>query len=108
MYICSNQYQVMRKYSDNLIAFVREHKSLFWFTPEEKLDQISLAFLTETILNYGTLDDVCELFRLVGIEKVANTFFDSIRKSERRQNNYFPDVENYFSLYFKKHAPENT
>jgi hypothetical protein len=93
---------------DNIVAFVRKHKSLFWFTPEEKLDQINLAFLTETILNYGSIDDVGELFRLVGIKKVAETFFDSIRKSKRKRNNYFPDVENFFSLYFKKHVYGNT
>jgi hypothetical protein len=93
---------------DNIVAFVKKHKSLFWYTPEEKLNQISLAFLTETILNYGSLDDVRELFRLVGVKNVAHVFFESIRKSKRRQNNYFPDVENFFSLYFKKYVPGNT
>jgi hypothetical protein len=93
---------------NNFVTFVRKNKSLFWYTPEEKLDQISPAFLTETILNYGSLDDVRELFRLVGIKKVADIFFESIQKSERRRNNYFPDVENFFSLYFKKYVPGNT
>jgi len=92
----------------DLSTFINNHKSLFWFTPEEKLDQISLAVLIETILNYGTMDDVRELFRLVGIKTVAEIFFESIQKSERRRNNYFPDVENYFTLYFKKHVPGST
>ena len=92
----------------NLTSFIKKHKSLFWFTPEEKLDQISMAFLIETILNYGTMEDVCELFQLVGIKTVAEIFFDSIQQSERRRNNYFPDVENYFTLYFNKHVPGST
>ena len=92
--------------NENVVAFVKKHKSLFWYTPEEHLSQISLAFLIETILNYGTLDDVRELFYLVGIKNVADTFFESIRKSER--NNYFPDVENFFTLYFKKYVYGNT
>jgi hypothetical protein len=90
---------------ENTVAFVRKHKSLFWYTPEEKLDQISAGFLIETILNYGSLDDVRELVQLTGIKKVADIFFESIRKSTR--NNYFPDVQNFFSLYFKKYAYGN-
>ena len=87
---------------ENIVAFAKEHKSLFWYTPEERLSQISLSFLIETILNYGTLNDVRELFRLVGIKNVADMFFESIRRSERC--NYFPDVKNFFTLYFNKHV----
>jgi len=92
--------------NENTIAFVRKHRSLFWYTPEEKLNQITPAFLTETILNYGSLDDVRELFHVVGIKKVATIFFNAIKKSKR--NNYFPDVENFFTLYFNKYVYGNT
>jgi len=60
--------------------------------------------LVETILNYGTMDDVRELFKVMGIQNVAKLFFDAITQSERRKNNYFELTENYFTLLFNKYA----
>lgn len=87
-----------------LRQFVEEHKNLFWYTPKDKLFEISDELLVETILNYGTLNDVKELFRLLGIKKAAEIFFHSINLSERRKNNYYPEVCNFFTLLFKRYA----
>lgn len=81
--------------------YIAKHKNLFWYTPEDKLNEISDSFLVETILNYGTLDDVKELFELLGIKKTAATFFSA---NERMKLNYYPEIYHFFSLVFQKYA----
>lgn len=85
--------------------FIRQRKALFWYTPDDKLDGISLSFLTETVLNYGSLDDVRELFAVAGLDNVATVFRKATQNSIR--DNYFPEVKNYFTLYFNKYARRN-
>ena len=89
--------------SKELSDYIQQHQALFWYTPPEKLEAITLSFLTETVLNWGSLDDVRELFVVAGLSNVAKVFRASIQKSTR--HNYFAEVENFFSLYFDKYAP---
>ncbi|MEQ6121649.1 hypothetical protein [Reichenbachiella sp. MALMAid0571] len=84
--------------------YITKHQGLFWYTPKDKLADISDSFLVETILNYGSLDDVKELFRVMGIKNAAKVFFDSIALSERRKNNYHELTLNYFTLLFDQYA----
>ena len=91
--------------SDELKQYVIEHKNLFWYTQESKLDAISDSFLVETILNYGDMNAVKELFDIMGIKNVAKIFFNDINISERRKNNYQELTLNYFSLLFNRYAP---
>ena len=84
--------------------FIREHSNLFWYTPEDKKEEISQEFLVETILNYGDKDAVLQLFNLIGIKNVARIFFNSINLSERRKGNYHEITINYFTNVFKKYA----
>jgi len=86
--------------------FIRQRKALFWYTPDDKLDGISLSFLTETVLNYGSLDDVRELFAVAGVNNVAQAFRKAIQNSVR--DNYYPEVKNFFSLYFNKYAHQSS
>ena len=88
-------------YNSEIKAFIREKSSLFWSIPEDKKEEISPALLVETILNYGTMDDVRTLFRLMGIEEVSRIFFSA---RGRQKLNYYPEIYNYFSLLFKKYA----
>ena len=81
--------------------FIRKHSNLFWYIPEDKKEDISEDVLVEFILNYGTLDDVKELFRILGIHNVAQVFFSA---KGRKKLNYYPEIYNYFSLFFNKHA----
>ena len=67
--------------SSEIKAFIRKHSSLFWYIPEDKKEDISEDILVEFILNYGSLEDVKELFRIMGIKRVAEIFFESINKS---------------------------
>lgn len=90
--------------SPEIKAFIRENSSLFWYTPEDKKEEISLEFLVETILNYGDMIAVKKLLALIGIRKVAKIFFDSINQSSRRKGNFHELTINYFTLVFKRYA----
>ena len=84
--------------------YIDRHQELFWYTPAPKSEKVSDDLLVETILNYGTTDDVRELFQVVGIREVAQIFFSAIAQSERRKNNYFELTVNYFTLLFNRYA----
>jgi hypothetical protein len=90
-----------------LKQYIVKHKSLFWYTPESKKEDISPRLLVETILNYGDMDAIKQLFQLMGIDNVAKIFFDDINPSERRKNNYHELTLNYFTLVFKRYVHRN-
>ncbi len=87
--------------SPEVKKFIREHSNLFWYTPEDKKEEISHDFLVETILNYGTLDDFKDLVKIFGIKQLTNIF---LRAKGRQKQNYYPEIYHYFSLIFKKYA----
>ena len=85
--------------------FIRKNSSLFWSVPEDKKEEISLDLLVETILNYGDMDTIKELFALIGMEKVA----DVLDHAEgRKRLNYFPEIYHYFTLVVNKYVPGRT
>jgi len=84
--------------------FIRQNSNLFWYTPEDKKEDISHEFLVETILNYGDISALKRLFSLLGIKKVAEIFLRSVNKSDRRRGNYHELTINFFQLVFKKYA----
>ena len=88
-------------------AYIRERGDLFWYSPDDKGETVSDELLVEHILNYGTMADVQELFRVMGLQRVAEVFFHSIGLSERRRNNYFPATANFFTLLFNRYVPQN-
>ena len=87
-----------------LADFIEENSHIFWSIPTSQKKDISLESLVENILNYGDEDSVVKLFELIGIEKVANIFFHQINTN---RSNYYPQVKNFFTLYFKRHVPNN-
>ncbi len=92
-------------YSSDIKLFIKEKKDLFWYTPDDKKEEVSPALLVETILNYGTMDDVRTLIRLMGMDEVARVFFSA---KGRQKLNYYPQIYNYFSLLFGKYAQGNS
>ena len=88
-------------YSPEIKAFIREHSELFWYTPEDKKEEISEEFLVETILNYGDLDTVLKLIELMEIKKVSEIFFNA---EGRKKLNYYPEIYHFFSLFFTRYA----
>ncbi len=87
--------------SPEVKEFIRQNSDLFWYTPGDKKEDIGPELLLETILNYGTLDDIRTLLKIWGIREAANVFYSA---EGRKKLNYFPEIYNYFSLYFKKYA----
>jgi hypothetical protein len=87
-----------------LKTYIRERGYLFWYSPEDKGETVSDELLVEHILNYGTMEDVQELFRVMGLHRAAEVFFCSVSRSERRKNNYTPVSLNYFTLFFNRYA----
>jgi hypothetical protein len=81
--------------------YIQRHKNLFWYTPENKKEEISDDLLVETILNYGTLDDVRELIKIMGINHVATVFFSA---KGRMKLNYYPEIYNFFGKVFARYA----
>ena len=80
--------------------FISKRASLFWSVGD--LSKVSDILLVETILNYGSWEDVKELIQLLGISRTAKLFRDTTEG--RVRDNYFPEVKNYFTLYFTRHA----
>ncbi|HPS26943.1 MAG TPA: hypothetical protein PK269_04975 [Bacteroidales bacterium] len=87
--------------SPEIKVFIRENSALFWYTPEDKKEDISPEFLVETILNYGSMDDVKKLIKILGIKKMSKVFFNA---TGRKKLNYYPEIYNYFKLFFRKYA----
>jgi hypothetical protein len=85
--------------------FIRKNADLFWYSPKDTLeDNTSDELLVEMILNYGTFDDIFELFEIMGIKKVAKIFREML-VTGRKRGNYFPQIRNYFELFFNRYAP---
>ncbi|MFN3315969.1 MAG: hypothetical protein ACK40K_04090 [Raineya sp.] len=82
---------------------IEKHKFLFWYMDKSKIHTISDAVVVEFILNYGDIQAVKDLLEVLGKEQVARIFAESIKKP---RNNYFPQVKNFFHLYFQKNVPE--
>ena len=83
-------------------TYIQHHRPLFWSVGDNKLSDITDELLVETILNYGTIEDVRELIKLLGLPRVAAVFYQAI--VNRSRHNYFPEVANFFTLYFKRQA----
>ena len=81
--------------------FIDDHQYLFWYSPAPKSETVSDELLVETLLNYGTLEQVRDLFKVMGLKEVAAIFWDM---TGRKELNYYPEIHNYFNLYFKKYA----
>jgi hypothetical protein len=94
--------------SPELKDFIRRHSSLFWYIPEDKKEDLSPDVVVEFILNYGDMDMIRELLSIMGIDRVAKSFFESINLSERRRGNFNELTLNFFTIFFNKYAQGNT
>ena len=90
--------------SPEVKTFIRQHSSLFWYTPENKKEEISPEFLVETILNYGNLEDVRQLINIIRTDRFAQIFYSL---NGRKKLNYYPEIYHFFSLLVKKYEHSN-
>jgi hypothetical protein len=91
--------------NQELKDFIYKNKALFWYTPEAGLYRISDELLVETILNYGSLESIKELFSIIGISRASSTFRGLIG---RKKGNYFPEVYNFFNIVFDRYVPKHS
>jgi hypothetical protein len=89
--------------SPELKALIRKNAHLFWYTKDSEKEALPLPVVLEFFINYAEKEDIKELFRIVGIKTAAAVFFEQINKWGNRSN-YFPEFQNYFTLYFKRYA----
>ncbi len=85
--------------------FIKERKHLLWWVGD--YDGLDKAAIVEATLNYGDWNDVQTLIRILGVKKVARIFREKSRPSQIGRQNYRPEIQNYFTLYFNKHAPQH-
>ena len=91
--------------SPALKALIRKNAHLFWYTKDSEKENLPLPTIVEFFLNFANEEDVKQLFKVVGIDTVAKTFYNQLNISERSANNYDALAKNYFSLYFNQYAP---
>lgn len=84
-----------------LKAFINSKGDLFWDTPDTQKEEINPEYLVETILNYGTFDDIRTLMKIMGKDEISKIFLNS---TGRKKLNYYPEIYNFFSLYFRRNA----
>jgi len=87
--------------SPELKTFIRKNSNLFWYTPGDKKEDINPDFLVETILNYGSMDEIKTLIKIMGIKEISHIFFSA---RGRKKLNYYPEIYNFFSLFFARNA----
>lgn len=94
----------MRK-SAEIKRFIARKPYLFWSMGDSVRNDISEELLVESVLQYGDEKDVRKLFRMIGLNRTAEIFFQQISKP---RDNYKPRTKNFFILYFKRHVSGNT
>lgn len=87
---------------ENIEKYIEERKDLFWFIRASQRHLITKTILVETILNYGELEDIRELINILGLNQTATIFYNSTENKARKK--YYPEVENFFKLYFDRHV----
>jgi len=89
--------------SPELKALIRKNAHLFWYSKENKKENLPLGVVLEFFINYAGKETIKELFDTVGIKTAAAVFFEQL-KTQKDRSNYFPELSNFFTLYFNKHA----
>jgi hypothetical protein len=89
------------KNSREIRQFIRDHRYFWWWVPEEAKERLGLTSIVEATLNYGDLEDIKQLFQLVGIETVARIFRKQL---QQQRSKYSPRTKHFFRIYFDRHV----
>jgi len=92
--------------SPELENLIRKNAHLFWYTKDQEKENLPLPVVLEFFINYAGKEAIKELFDIVGIKTAAEVFNEQI-KTQGYRSNYFPELRNYFTLYFNKYASGN-
>ena len=90
---------------DEIHKFIKQRPYLVWYVKD--LDGLDEASIVEHVLNYGDWDDVQEMIKILGMQKVAQIFYRKSLPSKVGRQNYRPEIIRYFNLYFNKYALQN-
>ena len=90
--------------SPELKALIRKNAHLFWYSKDLEKENLPLPVVLEFFINYADKEDIKALFNIVGIKNAAAVFFEQVKQWGNRTN-YFPELQNYFTLYFNRYAP---
>lgn len=86
-----------------LQTYIKKRPYLCWYVKD--LAKLSDRSVLEHTLNYGTMNDVKALIKLLGISK-SSKLFNGLAKAKRQ--NLRPQTKNYFKLYFAKYDQSST
>ncbi len=81
--------------------FIEKNAHLFWYMPKDAIKKIDDDVLVEFIFNYGTWEDVKELCKIIGFQKLKEVYQNIEGK---KTGNYFPEPYNYLKLLVEKYA----
>jgi len=82
---------------------IKKKPYLAWYIDD--IDKLSDEVILEQILNFGDWEDVQAYIKIKGWNDTAKVFTQTKAK---QRSNYRPEIMNFFTLYFTKHAPLNS
>ena len=81
--------------------FIEKNAHLFWYMPKDSIKRIDDEVLVEFIFNYGTWNDVKQLCRIIGFQKLKKIYLNI---TGRKKGNYIPEMYNFLGLLVAKYA----
>ncbi|MEM9884543.1 MAG: hypothetical protein AAF849_01535 [Bacteroidota bacterium] len=91
---------------ENIALLVKKCGYLFWWMSEEAKARLSPDSWVESILSYGTEEQITLLFDVVGLKNTAEIFRRQTAPDKMRIN-YKDRTKYFFNLYFDRHVPRN-
>jgi len=82
-------------------SFIGKNAHLFWYIKKEAIPNISNEVLVEFIFNYGTLEDVKELIKIIGFQELKRVY-EGV--TDRGVGNYIPEMLDLMSRITNKYA----
>ena len=82
-------------------AFIGKNAHLFWYIKKEAIPNISNEVLVEFIFNYGTLEDLKELIKIIGFQELKRVY-EGV--TDRGVGNYIPEMLDLMSRITNKYA----
>jgi len=81
---------------------IRQKPYLIWYT--KNYDGLDETAVVEAVLNNGDWEELKDLIKILGREKVAGIFFEQV---SHERCNYSPKRADFFKLYFAHDARRN-
>jgi len=81
--------------------FITKNAHLFWYIKKEAIPNIGNEVLVEFIFNYGTLQDVKDLIKIIGYQELKRVYDDII---DRKIGNYIPEMLDSMGRITHKYA----